>query len=146
MKKVVIYTDGSCKNNPGPGGWAAILMYNGKTREITGAEKNTTNNQMELTAAIKALEILKEPCEVELYSDSNYLVKAFNESWIVKWALLGWKKPKNEELLNAQLWQRLFELSNIHKITWNKVEAHKDNEYNNRCDMLAKAAILKLDL
>lgn len=143
MKKVKIYTDGACSGNPGKGGWGAILFYRDEKREISGYEENTTNNKMELTAAIKALERLKEPCEVELYSDSAYLVNAFLEGWLTKWQMNGFKSSNKKPVQNVDLWQKLIELNNIHKITWIKVKGHADNVYNNRCDALATGEIAK---
>lgn len=143
MKKVKIYTDGACSGNPGVGGWGAVLFYRDEKREISGYEENTTNNKMELTAAIKALERLKEPCEVELYSDSAYLVNAFLEGWLTKWQMNGFKSSNKKPVQNVDLWQKLIELNNIHKITWIKVKGHADNVYNNRCDALATGEIAK---
>ena len=143
MKTVTIYTDGACSGNPGVGGWGAILFYKDQMREISGFEENTTNNKMELTAAIKALERLKEPCEVELYSDSAYLVNAFLEGWLTKWQMNGFKSSNKKPVQNVDLWQKLIELNNIHKITWVKVKGHADNIYNNRCDALATGEIAK---
>ena len=143
MKKVTIYTDGACSGNPGVGGWGAVLFYRDEKREISGYEENTTNNKMELTAAIKALERLKEPCEVELYSDSAYLVNAFLEGWLTKWQMNCFKSSNKKSVQNVDLWQKLIELNNIHKITWIKVKGHADNVYNNRCDALATGEIAK---
>jgi len=139
MKKVDIYTDGACAGNPGPGGYAAILIYNGIEKVISGFEPESTNNRMELTAAIEALKCLKEPCQVDLYSDSAYLVNAFQQGWIYSWVKKGWKRGEKgkEEVMNAELWKELYELSRIHKINFIKVKGHSDNEYNNRCDKLA---------
>ena len=141
MNKVIIYTDGACSGNPGPGGWGAILMYDEMKKEISGGEKNTTNNIMELTAAIKALECLKFPCEVELYSDSAYLVNAFNQKWIEGWIKNNWKNSNKEEVKNKELWEKLIDLNKIHKIKFIKVKGHSDNIYNNRCDELARNEI-----
>lgn len=143
MKTVTIYTDGACSGNPGVGGWGSILFYKDQMREISGFEENTTNNKMELTAAIKALERLKEPCEVELYSDSAYLVNAFLEGWLTKWQMNGFKSSNKKPVQNVDLWQKLIELNNTHKITWIKVKGHADNVYNNRCDALATGEISK---
>ena len=144
MNKVIIYTDGACSGNPGPGGWGAVLMYETNKKEISGGEKNTTNNIMELTAAIMALESLKLPCEVELYSDSAYLVNAFNQKWIEGWIENNWKNSKKEEVKNKELWIKLIELNKIHKIKFIKVKGHSDNEFNNRCDFLARNEIERL--
>ncbi len=138
MKKVTIYTDGSCSKNPGPGGYGAILMCDGVEKEISGGAAETTNNRMELSAPIEALKLLKQPCEVDMYSDSAYVVNSFDQGWIYGWAKNGWKK-KDGELKNIDLLQELYELCKIHKVTWHKVKGHADNEYNNRCDRLAVA-------
>ena len=143
MKKVTIYTDGACSGNPGAGGWGAILKYGEHEKEISGYEGVTTNNRMELTAAIEALKLLNQPCEVELYSDSAYLVNAFNNNWVEKWKKNGWKNAGKEEVKNMELWQQLDELASKHKVTWIKVKGHSDNEYNNRCDKLATDEIKK---
>lgn len=143
MKKVIIYTDGACSGNPGAGGWGAILKYGEHEKEISGFEDNTTNNRMELTAAIEALKLLKEKCEVELYSDSAYLINGFNEGWIEKWKINGWKTSGKDEVKNVELWQKLNELNSKHKIKWIKVKGHSDNEYNIRCDKLATDEIKK---
>ncbi len=141
MKEVTIYTDGACSENPGPGGWGAILMYDGHRKEISGAESLTTNNRMELTAAIEALSRLKYPCKVLLYSDSAYLVNCFNNRWHVGWQRNGWKNSKGQPVENQDLWKRLLELLEQHDVTFIKVKGHSDNEWNNRCDELARAAI-----
>lgn len=141
-KKVVLYTDGACSCNPGPGGWGAILMCNGKEKEITGGEENTTNNRMELMAVISGLEAIKTSCEVDLYSDSAYVINAFLLDWISKWQSNGWKTSKSE-VLNQDLWKRLLKQVERHKVTWHKVKGHADNEFNNRCDALARGEIAK---
>ncbi len=138
MTKVTIYTDGACSKNPGPGGWGAILMYNDIKKEISGGENPTTNNKMELMAAIKALSMLKMPCEVDLYSDSAYLINCFNNNWLKSWKEKNWVNSKREPVKNVELWVKLDELSKIHKINWIKVKGHADNIYNNRCDELAR--------
>jgi len=143
MKKVIIYTDGACSGNPGEGGWAAILKYGEHEKEISGFDANTTNNQMELRAAIEALKCLKGPCEVELYSDSAYLVNGFNKGWLDSWKLNGWINSGKEEVKNQEMWKELDRLNTIHSITWIKVKGHADNEYNNRCDQLAVNEIKK---
>lgn len=140
MKKVTIYTDGACSGNPGVGGWGSILMYNDFQKEISGSFELTTNNRMELTAAIEALKLLKEPCQVDLYSDSAYLVNAFNEKWIYGWKKKDFKKGSND-IPNSDLWQILYEAHKTHKINFIKVKGHADNEFNNRCDKLATQAI-----
>ena len=143
MQNVTIYTDGACSGNPGPGGWGAVLIYNDIEKEISGGEKETTNNIMEITAVIKALEMLKYPCEVELYSDSAYVVNCFEQDWISTWIKNNWKNSKKEPVKNIELWQHLNELIKIHKVHFNKVKGHADNKYNNRCDELARNAIPK---
>lgn len=144
-KKVIIYTDGACSYNPGPGGYGAILMYNDIKKEISGSEKDTTNNRMELKAAIEALKLLKYPCLVDLYSDSSYLVNAFNEKWLDKWVEENFRLGKKGEVKNIDLWKELIELTNIHKVTFYHVKGHADNEYNNRCDEMARNEITKLE-
>lgn len=144
MDKVIIYTDGACSGNPGKGGWGAILIYNDIKKEISGAKLNTTNNQMELTAPIEALSLLKRPCDVKLYSDSAYLINAFNEGWIYNWQKNGWKTKNKEEVKNRELWEKIYAFTKIHKIEWIKVKGHSDNEYNNRCDEMAVQAIKKI--
>ncbi len=139
--QVEIYTDGACSGNPGPGGWAAILIFGEHEKEISGFEPMTTNQRMELTAAIRALESLKRPCRVRLYSDSAYLVNAFNLGWLDNWRRNGWLNARKQPVSNGDLWQRLAELAEMHQIQWIKVQGHSDNKYNNRCDALARAAI-----
>ncbi len=134
---VEVYTDGACSGNPGPGGWAAILIAGEKEREIAGYEPSTTNNRMELTAAIEALRRLKKPCSVRLYSDSAYLVSAFSKGWLVNWKRNGWKNASRDPVSNQDLWQELDRLTAIHDIEWVKVPGHADNARNNRCDVLA---------
>ena len=141
---VTIYTDGACSGNPGPGGYAAILMFEDNKKEIFGAEKDTTNNRMELRAAIEGLKALKRPCNVTLYSDSAYLVNAYNSNWVEGWKKKGWRNSSGEQVKNIDLWQELETLRSIHDITFVKVKGHADNEFNNRCDELAVAAISKL--
>ena len=138
MKRVTTYTDGSCSQNPGPGGYGAILMCDGVEKEISGGDSMTTNNRMELQGPIEALQLLKEPCEVDLYSDSAYVVNSFDKGWIYAWAKNGWRK-KDGELKNVDLLRELYALCRTHKVTWHKVKGHADNEYNNRCDRLAVA-------
>lgn len=144
MEEVIIYTDGACSGNPGPGGWGSILMYKGNTKEISGGKKDTTNNVMELTAVIEALKLLKFKCKVNLYSDSAYVVNAFNQKWIYGWLKNGWKNASKEPVKNKELWQELYELTKVHDVTFIKVKGHSDNEYNNRCDEMAREAIKKL--
>lgn len=136
MKKVLIYTDGACSGNPGPGGWGAILKYGEAEKEISGGEALTTNNRMELTAAIMALSALKEPCEVDLYSDSKYLIDSLSKGWVYSWQKAGFKK-KGKDVPNTDLWIKLLQLFNIHKVNLIWVKGHAENEYNNRCDKLA---------
>lgn len=143
MKKVTIYTDGACSGNPGIGGWGAILFYKDTKKEISGFHKDTTNNQMELTAAIKALDQLKVPCEIDLYSDSAYLINAFKEDWITKWQINGFRTANKKPIQNLDLWKQLIDFNNMHKINWIKVKGHADNKYNNRCDALATGEIAK---
>ncbi len=136
MKKVVIYTDGACSGNPGPGGWGAILSYNGHMKEMSGGEENTTNNRMELMAAISSLEALKETCEVDLYSDSKYLVDSVNKGWVFTWEKAGFMK-KGKPVPNTDLWKRILTLIRTHSVTFIWVKGHASNEFNNRCDELA---------
>ena len=143
MKKIILYTDGACSGNPGVGGWGAILEYNGIEKEMSGVCEVTTNNQMELTAVIEGLKALKESCEVDIFSDSAYVVNAFKEDWITSWQLNNWKNANKKEVKNIDLWQELLDLANVHKITWHKVKGHADNEKNNRCDKLATGEIAK---
>ncbi len=141
MKRVIIYTDGACSGNPGPGGWGAVLMFNQIRKEMSGFEEATTNNRMELTAAIVALNALKEPCQVELYSDSAYLVNAFVQKWLVNWQKRNWVKSDKKPVENQDLWKELVRLTQIHSVTWIKVKGHASNKENNRCDELATGAI-----
>ena len=145
MDKVIIYTDGACSGNPGPGGWGAILMYQGNQKEISGGKSNTTNNVMELTAVIEALKMLKYPCEVELYSDSAYVVNAFIQKWIDNWMKNNWRTSNKEPVKNQELWKELYDLTKIHKVKFIKVKGHSDNEFNNRCDEMARNAIKNLE-
>lgn len=138
MKQVTIYTDGACSGNPGAGGWAAILVYNGREKAISGGERSTTNNRMELMAVISALEALKEPCEVELWTDSQYIARAVNEHWLENWKKRGWRR-KEGELKNPELWQSLDKLLNVHSVHFNWLRGHDGHEYNERCDALAVA-------
>ena len=136
--RVTIYTDGACIGNPGPGGWGAVLLWNGAEHRMQGGDKATTNNRMELMAAIQALELLKRPCEVELYSDSAYLVHAFTQRWLDKWQRNGWRNSKNEPVENRELWLRLLEMDGIHRISWRKVKGHSGDLYNSLCDAMAQ--------
>ncbi|MCD8367703.1 MAG: ribonuclease HI [Clostridiales bacterium] len=139
MKTVTLYTDGACSGNPGPGGWAAILLYEEHTRELSGGEDATTNNRMELTAVIKGLEALKEPCIVELYSDSKYVIDALDKGWAKSWQSRGWVKGDKKPALNPDLWERLLTLCDRHTVHLHWVKGHADTPYNNRCDALAVA-------
>ena len=136
MKEVYLYTDGACRGNPGPGGWGAILVYGRFEKEMSGGERETTNNRMELIGAIEGLSALKEKCSVKLYSDSKYLCDAFNEGWVYTWREKGWRR-NGGELKNPDLWDRLFNLVEYHEVTFNWVKGHNGHEYNERCDRLA---------
>lgn len=142
MDKVVIYTDGACSGNPGPGGWGTILMYKDIKKEISGRNDNTTNNIMEMTAVIEGLKMLKHECEVDIYSDSAYVVNAFNQGWIYNWQKNNWKTAGKDPVKNKELWEELYTLIKKHKVTFIKVKGHADNPYNNRCDELARNAIV----
>ena len=145
MKKtVILYTDGACSGNPGIGGYGGILIYGDVKREYSGGEPQTTNNRMEVMAVIVGLKRLKYPCKVEIYSDSAYTVNAFANGWIYGWKKSGWKKADNKPVLNVDLWEELYELTKIHEVTFHKVAGHADNELNNRCDELARAAIVEI--
>ena len=143
MKQVTIYTDGACSGNPGPGGWGAVLSFRGIEKELSAYDPYTTNQKMELTAALMALETLKEECEVDLYSDSAYLFNGFTKGWIASWKKNGWKNSKKEEVANKELWQGLDAQNQRHQIHWHKVKGHSDNQGNNRCDKLATDEIKK---
>ena len=140
-KKVNIYTDGACSGNPGPGGWGCILEFGPHTKELSGYMEGTTNNRMELLAAISGLGALKEPCDVTLYSDSNYLVQAFNDHWIDGWQRRGWKTSNGTPVENQDLWAILLLQTRKHRVTFVKVKGHADHPQNNRCDALATGAI-----
>ncbi len=146
MKKVEIFTDGACSGNPGIGGWGAILRYNSIEKEISGGEKETTNNRMELTAVIKAVQALKEPCNITITSDSSYVCKAFTEGWLNNWISKGWKKADNSPVLNLELWQELLEALEGHKYEFIWVKGHNGHPENEKCDKLATAEIEKLQL
>ncbi len=141
MKQVEVYTDGACSGNPGPGGWGAILRYGGVEKELAGYNRETTNNRMELTAAIKGLEALKEPCRVVLYTDSQYLAKAINQGWLKSWKKNSWKKSDKKPVLNVELWKQLDSQLTRHTVTIHWVKGHAQNKYNNRCDALATGQI-----
>ena len=137
MKTVTLYTDGACSGNPGPGGWGAILSYNGVEKELSGGDANTTNNRMELLAVISGLEALKEPCRVELYSDSKYVIDGLSKGWAASWRKNGWRKADKKPALNPDLWEKLLNLVEKHELSYHWIKGHADNPYNNRCDQLA---------
>ena len=143
MKEIEIYTDGACSGNPGPGGWGAILKYNGREKVLSGGEKETTNNRMELLAVICALEALKEPCQVKLYSDSTYVVNAISQGWLQNWQLNSWRTSGRDSVKNIELWQRLIPLLSKNVVEFIKVKGHSDNVDNNRCDEIARREINK---
>ena len=145
MKTVTLYTDGACSGNPGPGGWGAILEYAGTEKELSGGEAETTNNRMELTAVIAGLSALKEPCIVELYSDSKYVIDGLSKGWAATWQKNGWKKADKKPALNPDLWEKLLELTTIHTLHYHWVKGHADNPKNNRCDQLAVAESKKFN-
>jgi ribonuclease HI len=140
MKEVAVYTDGACSGNPGPGGWAAVLMYEKTIKEISGGERRTTNNRMEMTAVIKSFEALKTPCRVRLHSDSAYVINCFTSGWYQSWERNGWRNSKKQPVENRDLWERLLELTRKHEVEWIKVKGHADDVWNNRCDELAREA------
>ena len=137
MKQIEIYTDGACSGNPGPGGWGAVLVYNGKEKELSGSEKNTTNNRMELTAVIMALNALNQPCEVKLTTDSKYVCDAINNGWVYSWRKNGWKKSDKKPALNVDLWKELLSLLEKHEVEFIWVKGHNGHKYNEICDALA---------
>ena len=141
MKHVEIFTDGACQGNPGPGGWGAILRFNGVEKEISGGDPDTTNNRMELLGAIRGLEALNQPCQVTLYSDSAYLCNAINQGWLVNWQRNGFLKKDKKPVENVDLWKSILIQMEKHRISFVKVKGHADNAYNNRCDALARGAI-----
>ena len=143
MKEIQIYTDGACSCNPGPGGWGAVLIYKNIKKEISGYIPNTTNNRMELFAVLQALRQLKEPCKINLYSDSAYFINALNNGWLETWQQNNWKSSSNKEVQNIDIWKALLQEMKKHDITYHKVKGHADNEYNNICDKLATDAIKK---
>lgn len=144
MKEVTLYTDGACSGNPGAGGWGAVLLYGKNKREMKGGDPETTNNRMELTAVIEGLKALKYPCAVQVFSDSSYTVKGFEEGWVYGWEKSGWKKADKKPVLNDDLWKELLALTRVHKVVFHWVKGHADNELNNRCDELARSAIAAL--
>ena len=139
ISEVTIYTDGACSGNPGPGGWACILIAGNYKKELSGGEAQTTNNRMELSGVINGLRALTRPCKVTIYSDSAYVVNAFNQNWLDKWMTNGWKNSAKAEVANADLWKELAVLTATHQVTFSKVKGHADDELNNRCDELAVA-------
>ncbi|MDR1254026.1 MAG: ribonuclease HI [Oscillospiraceae bacterium] len=145
MKQVDIFTDGACHQNPGPGGWGAILRYKGKEKELSGANSKTTNNRMELTGVIEALKLLKEPCEVHLYSDSKYVCDGIAKDWAKKWQKNGWRKSNNKPALNEDLWKILLKLMEIHDVSVNWIKGHDGHPENERCDALASSAIKNVE-
>jgi len=144
MKNIEIYTDGACSGNPGKGGWCAILIYGDKEKVMSGGEELTTNNRMEVYAAIAGLSALKERCAVKLYSDSAYLVNAIEQKWLYNWKRNNWRTADNKPVKNKELWERLSELLTMHDVTFVKVKGHADNELNNRCDKYARGEIAKI--
>lgn len=145
MKQVTIYTDGACSGNPGKGGWCAILMYKGVEKVLSDGEMETTNNRMELTAVIKGLAALKEPCKVSVHSDSAYVVNAVSNGWLYDWKRKHWRTAGKTDVKNVELWEQLLSLLDVHQVTFVKVKGHADDELNNRCDAEARAAIDRLD-
>ena len=144
MKEVVIYTDGACSGNPGPGGYGAVIIFNRHKKEISGGEKQTTNNRMEMMGAIAALEALKEPCTVKLYSDSRYVVDAIDKGWVIKWQANGWRRNKRDPALNVDLWLRMLAALDKHEAKFLWLKGHSGHPENERCDSLARAAIANL--
>ena len=144
MKQVDLYTDGACSGNPGPGGWGAVIIYKGHEKRLSGAERATTNNRMELTAAIEGLSALKEPCRVTLTSDSKYLVDGMTKGWARSWKSRGWKKSDGKPALNPELWERLLELDDYHEIEYVWIKGHAGHEYNELCDRMAVGEYTKL--
>ena len=144
MDRITIYTDGACSHNPGPGGWGCVLLFKKHRKEASGSEPETTNNRMELTAAIEALRLLKRSCFVDLYTDSAYLCQAFEKNWLKNWKINGWKTSNRKDVENRDLWEQLDALCITHTVTFHKVKGHSDNEENNKCDQLARNAIKEL--
>ena len=143
-KQVTIYTDGACSGNPGPGGWGCILMYNQHKKESSGGAADTTNNRMEITAALEALKLLKVPCQVDLYTDSAYLCNALEKRWLETWSKNGWKTASKSNVENQDLWKELLIQLQRHDVQFHKVKGHADNEFNNRCDKMARDAVQKI--
>ncbi|HNX76883.1 MAG TPA: ribonuclease HI [Candidatus Rifleibacterium sp.] len=140
LKEVTLFSDGACSGNPGPGGWGAILRYKGSERELSGGEADTTNNQMELMGVIAALESLKEPCLVTVFTDSQYIANAFTQKWLENWQKNGWKTAGRKPVKNRELWERLLKQAGIHQLTWQWIKGHAGHPENERCDQLAVAA------
>jgi len=146
LSKIIVYTDGACSGNPGPGGWGAVIIFfDGTVQELSGGEKQTTNQRMEMKAAIEALRGIQPASKVELFSDSAYLVNAFQQGWLDRWKKNGWRTVKKKEVDNRDLWEKLLELDNFHEVTWKKVKGHSNDYYNDRCDYLAREAIPRED-
>ena len=141
MKKGIRYTDGACSHNPGPGGWAAVLLYKGRQKQLSGFVPETTNNRMELCAVSEALKALKEPCDVTVHTDSAYIQKAFEQGWIGRWQNNGWMTTAKKPVENQDLWKDILQTMQSHKVSFKKVKGHSDDEYNNICDALARGAI-----
>lgn len=144
MKEIILYTDGACSYNPGPGGWGCVLIYKNTKKELSGGEPETTNNRMELQAVISGLEALKEKCKVDIFTDSAYVCNAFQQDWISGWIKKNWKNAKKDPVANKDLWLRLLDLCGKHNVVWHKVKGHADNELNNRCDELARMEVEKI--
>ncbi len=144
MKKIDLYTDGACSGNPGPGGWGAVLIYKGTEKELSGYNRNTTNNRMELFAVIQGLISIKEACEVTVYTDSAYVCNAFAKDWITSWQNNNWRTSSKKDVMNQDLWKMLLVAMQPHKVSWVKVKGHSDNKYNNICDKLATGEIAKM--
>jgi ribonuclease HI len=140
MKEVILYTDGACSGNPGPGGWGALLIWNGTEKELSGGEPDTTNNRMEMKAIIEGLRALKEKCHVKIHSDSALIINAFNQNWIQNWQKRGWRKSNKKPVENQDLWKEMLKVMSPHKVDWIKVKGHSTNELNNRVDGIAVAA------
>jgi len=143
MKEVILYSDGACSGNPGPGGWGTVLIYGEHQLELSGYEANTTNNRMEITAVIKGLEALNQPCKVTVNSDSAYVVNTFDKKWIYGWLKRNWVKSDGNPVENIDLWQKLLTLTRKHDVTFHKVKGHANNQLNNRCDELATSEVRK---
>jgi len=143
MKTIILYTDGACSGNPGPGGWGALLIWNGTEKELSGGAANSTNNRMEMQAVIEGLRALKEPCHVKIHSDSALIINAFKQGWIENWQRRGWKKADKKPVENRDLWEEMLKVMSPHKVEWIKVKGHSTNELNNRVDRIAVAASKK---